>query len=174
MIEPDDATAEGHEFGLEAGVVCDQHACPTQHFLGRFDHLDSGAFDLGLSPEVEELRKARMSVPYDLPPVTLEPFNGLLYHGKVYVESRPQFGYFSPDGSWWLPVERNGDRTWLRLTPETGVPRVQLWASDSDGNITITPGPSVTYFIVRAEEHDDISMLSRETARAVERRYSGG
>lgn len=81
-------------------------------------------------------------------------------------------GCFWHSGEWHIPVERDGNRSWLVFTPTPSVPRVQTWIADDDGTLLRVPGePAIGSFLVRTEMEDDVTVLS---TAAIERRYNRG
>lgn len=166
MIEEDDATAETHHFGLEGSVVSDEYRRTVEYIRRVWDELDSGAEFT--EPEVSKLCGTGMGVPYHVPTIR-PPFDySVLEHSVISFESGSKFGYLSPDGSRWFPVKGDGHCSWIVFTPETGMPRVQLWTTDDEGRPVITPGPPSSHFIVRTDESDDVAVLIRELEWAVE------
>lgn len=169
MVEPHDSPAETHEFGGERSVVGYEDARSVKEFTALRNKLHAKFFESSRLPQIDV--PSWMLVEEDEPTVTLSTYGEVGKGTTVNVPTAEQFGDCGPDGCWWLPVERDGYRTWLVLEPVASMPRVQLWTADDEGRPVITPGPSSRHFIVRAEVGDNVSML---WTSAIVRRCSVG
>lgn len=157
MIEPHDRPTQAQKLSLDARVVCDENTCSIQDTIRRFYERSAKIFDLWLSPEVGQRRVTGVSVSENGPAFVPKTFDDPDHVRKVVSEGR---GCFWHTGKLCIPVERNGNRTWITLTPVASVPRVQSWAADDSGRLVrVAALPPPCHFIVGADVPDHIAML---------------
>lgn len=159
MIEEDYPSTEAHEFGLDGRVISHQYRRSIEslrRLVDEFDRVTALA-----TPEVNDAERSGMRSSDDVPPCSGPTCRCFSKSAEVVTKRRLKLGYSGPNGGRWFPVKRDGNREWIVLIPETGVPRVKLWATDDEGRHVVTPGPSTSHFIVGTYEGNDITVLFR-------------
>jgi len=157
MVEPHDWPVQAEELGLQACVVSDENTSTIQDAIRRFYELNSQISHLGRLPEGLQCRVLWMGVADDGPTFVTPASNGF---GEILKVVRERRGCFWNAGKLCIPVERDGNSSWVTLTPVATVPGVQSWAACDDGGLVrVHSLPPRFHFVVGTDEPDCVAML---------------
>lgn len=166
VIDPNHWTTEAEEFRLETRVVSYEDRGTIKNVSTLCYVFDSEVSDLVAEPEVNERRVPRVSVANDVPAFAAPLADHIVFDDfEVFTKGA--------HGLWDAreirrPVERDGHRSILVLSPVPDVPRVKSWTADDDGGLVrVDIFPTPRHFLVGTEEQGDVAVLF---ATAVERR----
>ncbi len=166
VIDPNHWSSETEEFSLETRVVSYKDRGTIKNVSTLCYVFNTEVSDLMAAPEINERRVPRVSVANDVPAFA-PPLADHIVFDDFEVFTKGAHGLWDAREIR-RPMERDGHRSVLVLTPQIGMPRVKSWTADDDGRLVrVDIFPPSRYFVVGTEEQGDVAVL---VASAVERR----